>query len=214
MASRIMHLAIAKHLQNNLHLDDYNRFCFGCLLPDACPKFTQAHISHFKIQLPHSKKVTYDLNAFQTSYAKEIWTDPLYLGYYMHLVQDLFFRQFVYEKHSWDPRPDGNILRLHNDYRLLNTYIIENYKIENTLSVPQNIEQENIFRIYPFDTASMLAELQTDFIPFREGSAFFFTAAMADEYLDSTAEKCLQVFQNLQNGKSGLDAKKYAWEIR
>lgn len=36
-------------------------------------------------------KKTYDLTAFRSRFGRKVMTDDLYLGYYLHLVQDLLF---------------------------------------------------------------------------------------------------------------------------
>ncbi|SFP84429.1 hypothetical protein SAMN04487928_109119 [Butyrivibrio proteoclasticus] len=35
--------------------------------------------------------------------------DDLYLGYYLHLVQDMCYRHFVYDKYHWNPMIPGNV---------------------------------------------------------------------------------------------------------
>lgn len=214
MASRMMHLAVGERLAADMSPTDRNRFLFGCLLPDACPKFTQAHISHFKKKIKFGTKVTYDLTAFRSLYGEKLCSDPLYTGYYMHLVQDLVFRRFVYETHAWDPTPDGNIRRLHNDYRLLNTYLVGKYALQYNLTKPADIEKEDLYGIYPFDCDTLLASLQEDFVPYTTGEAFFFTAEMADVFLAEATAFCRQVIRDLQNGIPSPDEKKYAWQTR
>lgn len=50
-------------------------------------------------------------------------TDDLYLGYYLHLVQDICYRHFVYDKYKWNPMIPGNVEKLHKDYSIINIYV-------------------------------------------------------------------------------------------
>ena len=43
------------------------------------------------------------------------------------------------------------------------------------------------------------------------GETFFFTSAMADEYISYAAEICLAEYKSLTHGGEGIDEKKWAW---
>ena len=174
MASRIMHLAVAGEICKEINIRDINRFRLGIILPDAYSSGINTAVSHQKTKILNGTKITYKLRNFRETYHDEIIQDDLYLGYYMHLIQDILFRQFVYEKYKWDPKPQGNVDKLHNDYRLLNTYIIEKYNISSELIIPADIIQEKLFDLYPFDLENMMNGLHNDFMTNREGSIFFF----------------------------------------
>ena len=51
--------------------------------------------------------------------------DPLYLGYYLHLVQDIVFREVFYLDHGWKVDSPQKVERLYDDYRIHNTWAIE-----------------------------------------------------------------------------------------
>ena len=72
-----------------------------------------------------NSKKTYNLDKFISLFRNEIKSDDLYKGYYLHLIQDMIFRNLVYCKYKWNPTIPGTVLRLHNDYRLLNVYLIK-----------------------------------------------------------------------------------------
>lgn len=49
MASRILHLAVAKEMMKKTDISDKNRFYLGCILPDAYnPQVSKAN-SHMKM---------------------------------------------------------------------------------------------------------------------------------------------------------------------
>lgn len=212
MASRIMHLAIADEIIKNIRIEDKNRFRIGTLFPDACNESAHRAITHFQTRLPQSGRITYEISLFREKYASYILTDDFYLGYYIHLIEDLFFRHFVYAVHSWDPFPEGNIARLHNDYRLLNTYLTEKHSLSYGIIIPENIKKETVYEIYPFNADKLISDLKNDFIPYLEGEVFFFTKKMADEYIEFTCGKCSEEIKNLRAGLSGIDETKWAWK--
>ncbi len=213
MASRVMHLAIANEIMKQVKINDIDRFRLGVVLPDAYKHNIQsATDSHLKYTTEDGTKKTYKLAWYRETYGELMKTDELYLGYYLHLIQDTIFRYFVYSLHNWDPYPKGNIERLHNDYKLLNNYVVNEYNISKSLVIPENITDEPIFEIYPFDVEQFSADFKTDFEPYSDGEAFFFTQKMADEYIKMAKEKCLEEIKALKSGTSTINELEWAWD--
>ena len=213
MASRVMHLAIAGEIMKQVSVRDAARFRLGSVLPDAYKHSIQAATdSHLKYSFADGTKKTYKLTWFRKTYARQMQNDYLYLGYYLHLIQDTVFRYFVYSLHNWDPYPSGNIGRLHNDYKLLNRYVIDKYGLSDVLVIPDTIEAEPIFDIYPFDTVQLYADFKSDFAPYNNGTAFFFTEEMTDDFIRMATEKCLAEMQALKIGQTTMDEKEWAWD--
>lgn len=213
MASRVMHLAIAEEIMKQVSINDVNRFRLGIILPDAYNRNIQtANNSHLKYTTANGTKKTYKLDWFRKTYAQQLKTDDLYLGYYLHLIQDTIFRYFVYSLHNWNPYPKGNTERLHNDYKLLNNYVIDRYKLPDNLIIPDRIKEEPIFDIYPFDTEQLSIDFKSDFISYNNGYAFFFTEEMTDEFIKMASEKCIEEIMALNNGKSVIDESEWAWD--
>ena len=209
MGSRLMHLAIAASVRNELPGVDRNRFLLGSLLPDAA--FDGNSRSHWKIYLSDGQKRTYDLRGFRALFSEQLKSDPLYLGYYLHLVQDLMFRRFVYYTHRWDPYPAGNVERLHRDYALLNPYIVEKYRLESPTEAPRLTEPEPLTRGCEYDVPALLRELQTDFVERPEGEFFFFRPDMADDYISLSVPACVSELSALQTGGGFVDEIALAW---
>lgn len=213
MASRIMHLAIAGEIAKKIDIQDINRFRLGIILPDAYSAGINTAISHLKTKILNETKVTYRLAYFRETYHAEILQDSLYLGYYMHLIQDILYRKFVYDEYKWNPMPKENVERLHNDYRLLNTYLIKKYGVSNELDIPNEIEKEKLFDIYPYDLQQLRNDLQDDFRTCQEEKEFFFSTHMADEYIRRTISKCVLEIDALRNGGFLIDEESYAWNV-
>lgn len=211
MASRIMHLAIADGISKKIDIQDFNLFKLGSILPDAYSSELNTANSHFKTKILNGSKITYRLAFFRETYTNELLNNSLYTGYYLHLIQDILYRQFVYDDYKWNPALEGNVGRLHNDYRLLNTYLIQKYRITNEIYFPNVIENERLFEIYPFDLKQLKSDLQNDFIPYNDDSTFFFTKSMSDEYIERAISKCVKEIISLRNGNYVIDEEKYAW---
>lgn len=213
MASRVMHLAIANEIMKQADIKDIERFRLGVIMPDAYKHNIQsATDSHLKYTTEDGTKKTYKLAWFRETYKEQLKNDELYLGYYLHLIQDIIFRYFVYSLHNWDPYPKGNIERLHNDYKLLNNYVVEKYYIADCLIIPDDINQEPIFDIYPFDLQQLSNDFKSDFEKYDNGKAFFFTQQMADEYIKMATEKCTEEIKALENGTSKINELEWAWD--
>lgn len=205
-----MHLAITDRISKAYPCKDQNRLAFGAILPDAAVEGN----SHLRISVDEDTKKTYDLTAFRSRFAVRMLADDLYLGYYLHLVQDLFFRKFVYDRYHWDPSPPGNIERLHNDYALLNPYIVQKYALTNSVTVPAGFDEEPLNDLGRFSPHAFVAGMAADFQSGRTGTAFFFTKEMADEYIAYAGEKCEQELCALRRGMPCLDERALAWEKR
>ena len=72
---------------------------------------------------------------------------------------------------------------------------------------------EKLFDLYPFDLKQLENDLQSDFIPYKEGKNFFFTKAMAEEYIAKTIVKCVKEIDSLRNGSFVIDEEEYAWNV-
>lgn len=214
MASRVMHLAIVKNLNDYNLINDINRYEIGQILPDAITQGVANHDdSHFKETVCNGKMKMIDFARFYTHFNDKILQDELYLGYYFHLVQDGIYRKFLSCNHGYKVTCQEDIEVLHNDYRLLNTYLISKYDLENHLLWPNDFEKEKINNIYPFSLDKLLEDTKNDFMPYYNGKTKIFTEEMADEYVTICSEECKKEFESLKEGRSCLDPMDYAWEI-
>lgn len=212
MASRIIHLAIANEIAKEIEIEDINRFRLGSILPDAYAKGLGTATSHLKTKINNNTQNTYRLAWFREKYKSEMHQDSLYLGYYMHLIQDILFRHFVYDDYKWDPVPEGNVERLHNDYGVINSYVIDKYDISDELSIPSVINGEALLEIYPFDLEQLKMNLKGDFQAHHEEEIFFFTEKMTDEYIKRATKTCVAEIEAIREGGYIIDEEKYAWQ--
>lgn len=212
MASRIIHLAIANKIAKEIEIEDMYRFRLGSILPDAYAKGLGTSTSHLKTKINNNTQNTYRLAWFREQYKNEMQHNSLYLGYYIHLIQDIIFRHFVYDDYKWDPVPEGNVQRLHKDYGLINTYVIDKYNISDELNIPSDMNGEALMGIYPFDLEQLKMNLKGDFQACHEGEIFFFTKNMADEYIGKATKMCVAEIEAIRKGGYIIDKVKYAWQ--
>lgn len=208
MASSIIHYAIICELIKKRQFNNPDRLRFGSILVDAGYNGN----SHLKISVAGGHKKTYDFNGFRSMYGKLMKEDDLYLGYYLHLVQDVIYRHFVYDKYHWNPLIPGNVERLHRDYAIGNHHVIQKYNLKNEIIVPAGFEKEPINQLCTFDIEGLIQNMNTYFLPVKDDDIFFFTTGMADEYITEAVDFCIQELDNLDNQKEGIDGYKVAWD--
>lgn len=207
MASRMMHLAAAVQL---LHLlpegMDVPRFLSGSIMVDSAPQERQA--SHFLTQKGERK--TYDIARFRAHYGHLLLTDGLVLGYYLHLLQDLVFRDHMYHVLRFNPRKPGYLAGLHNDYRRLNLLLAARYGL--TADFPITADAGPLADIAAFDMAGLPVALAEDFTLPGAAEAFFLTEELAIAYIDRAVEKCRNEVQALMAGQQLTDPADWTWQ--
>lgn len=208
MASRIMHLAAAVQLTDLLPQGmDIPRFLSGEIMVDSAPQERKA--SHFLTCVNDRK--TYDVAAFRAQYGHLLLTDGLVLGYYLHLLQDLVFRDHMYHTLGFNPKKPGYLAGLHSDYRRLNHLLIQRYNLSADFPIPANAAP--LDGIAAFDMAYLPATLSEDFTLHGAAEAFFFTEAMAVAYIDRAVALCRQEIQALITRQPLTDPMNWTWAL-
>ena len=207
MASGIAHLAIINELIKLRSFASADRLKLGAVLAD----FGNRRDTHLQTRVQNGEKRTYDLNRFRAEFGEKLLEDDLYLGYYLHLIQDIVYRRLIYGKYAWDTTIEGNIERLHRDYRILNGVIIEKYGLKNDIAVPEGFKSEGINRLGAFDTDLLLESMAGFFALSEEGEIFFFTEEMADEFILEATKTCLIELDALDSGGALMDMFECAW---
>lgn len=199
MASSMMHLAVAERFADGVSRPDL--FRLGCVLVDAC-----GQAGHFRAKTADGRRY-YDLPRFRREYSERLLTDDYCLGYYLHLVQDMVYRKFVYEDNRWNPRSPDDVKRLHNDYRLLNPVLAKKYGLQ-PLTLPEDAPGRLLL---PATASAFIADMAGQFEPYDNGEFFFLTEALASAYVDRAAEVCRMELDSLRSGAPGVDPLDYAY---
>lgn len=128
MPTWAIHLATARKISEKININK-NIFTFGNILPDIPNEYVvkgiTRHLSHarthFEIDIlvvEHIEK-RYDLRNFAEKY-KNKFSNPLMLGYYVHLLTDYFWNDKTYGEHGiYDEEKKRIGLILNNGERIL-----------------------------------------------------------------------------------------------
>lgn len=207
MASSIIHYAITCELIKRRQFNNPDRLKLGSILVDSGYNGN----SHMKISVAGGHKNTYDLDGYKSIYGELMKQDDLYLGYYLHLIQDILYRHLVYDKYHWNPLIPGNVEKLHRDYAIGNFYVVQKYNLKNEVTIPADFDKEPINQVCSFDLEGLVQNMNLYFEPSEEDDIFSFTKEMADEYIAEAVGYCIQELDNLECQNAGTDGYLSAW---
>jgi hypothetical protein len=208
MPQRTIHYLFGEMISNHVKLTDKKRFLLGSIMPDAVEACSK-NKSHFKVK---TNTLTYiDFEAFRNQYFDLMRKDDLYLGYYMHLVEDAFYRTFIYQDRFTMPRTREEVKVLHNDYHILNSYIVRKYNIHNILEKDTVLKYEPIGGIENFLIRDSLNKLADEFSEQTPGTTIFLTEPMLDEFIGTYSPLLLEEVNKSKNGTSILRSSDYTW---
>lgn len=213
MAQRTIHYLIGEALIAREGVTDVDRFRVGNLLPDAIEGIRWRSLTHFQKTVPvdGGERRYSDFEQFRRDFADEVEHDDLYLGYYMHLVEDACYRLLWQEYGLWEKiRTEADIELLHRDYHLLNAAIVRRWGIRDELVMPADFAREPINRLYPFLLESFLAEARVDFTENPAGEMCLIDEAFVERYVSSYLDTCCEALRRLRAGRP-IDPRSMTW---
>ena len=213
MAQRTIHYLIGEELIP-MGVRDVDRFRVGNVLPDAIEDLVYRNLTHYQADTQvggQSLRIS-DFERFRRDFAPLVETDGLYLGYYMHLVEDACYRRF-WKKIGFPERhmTREKVAVLHNDYHLLNAYIVRSRRLRDELVYPADFESEPVNRLYPFLLKDFLAEMRGDFTEDLRGTTHYMTEALLEEYLTGAMDVCRDALRRILSGGEPLDPRSLTW---
>lgn len=142
MASAIIHIAVAKEINKDLHMNEKELF-LGTIAPDISKQIGESKVkSHF---LPNENTDLPNFEKFLNKY-KDNLNIPFIMGYYIHLFTDyLWFKYFMPEitncndyikllnGHKINCSEEEITTIMYNDYSNLNILLIEEYNLALSL---------------------------------------------------------------------------------
>ncbi len=213
MAQRTIHYLLGEELIP-LGVRDVDRFRIGNLLPDAIEDLVFRDLTHYQVEEMRGGKSRRfsDFERFRREFAPLVETDGLYLGYYMHLIEDACYRRF-WNRVRFAPRDmtRENVAVLHNDYHLLNFYIVSRCGIRDELVMPEHFEDEPVNRIYPFLLRDFLDEMRGDFTEHPQGTTHYLTEPLLEQFLAGARETCREGLRRILAGEKPLDPHDLTW---
>ncbi len=140
LASSIIHMCIAKKINEKLKIADENQLLLGSIAPDISKHIGQTKTkSHF---LTNDNKV--DIERFLNKY-KNYLESPFIMGYFIHLYTDFLWDKYfvseIVEKGSIRLLNGKTIQKtkdlyqklIYNDYTNLNIQLIDEYRLDLSL---------------------------------------------------------------------------------
>ena len=206
MASIIVHLAITDKVAKKLGIKDLDRLRFGTILPDCPIKKNQSHL-----KLQDEEYVMFDLEKFRRMFRDKILNDPMYLGYYLHLVQDSLYRVFLYDVKGFNPRIPGNKEKLYHDYNTLNRYVIDKYGLTLDMIKEYDIGKEPINSLDTLDVSKIVREYKESFGT-EEEETFVLSKDMLDEFMEKAIDLCLIEARNLEDEEKCIKNSTLRWK--
>lgn len=216
MASRIMHLAMGTLLCRELEINDRDRFLVGMLLPDAVVTGDKkAAGTHFDRMTDECHKVM-DFSLFYSEFEERIQVDELYLGYYLHLIEDCIFRKYIYyDLGLLEMRGrEGFLPQLYRDYHSVNGYLVKKYNISSLPKPTEGLDREEINRIYQFEAKDFLLDMANDLSDEYFGNEKYFSAENAEEVIRRCVDVCANQVSSLKRGEHFTFPEEYIWEAR
>lgn len=216
MASRIMHFAMAGELCQRCHIENADRFSFGMLLPDAVVTGNKKTAgTHFDRMTDSTHKVM-DFSLFYDKFEEQVNTDELYLGYYLHLIEDCVFRKYIYYGLGLlELRGKAGFLeQLYRDYHSVNGYLVKKYEIKRLPPVCKGLGSEMINEIYPFEAEQFLRDMRGDMHDTYYGNEKYFTAKNAEEVIRLCVNVCACETKALGRGEHFTAPDEYIWETK
>lgn len=213
MAQRTIHLAFGDYVAKHMAITDKNRFLLGNILPDAFSDRKYRENTHYKKFTDDQSRIYFDFRQFAREFSTELAQDDLYLGYYLHLIEDVYYRQFLHNGYDfWQQiKTMDDVNRLHQDYHLLNTYLVQAYGLEDTVTLPVDFDREPLHRIALFDAPRFLRELHGDYYETVQGSTTLLTEDILDRFFRETMEPVLEEAKKARAGDFSTDPLAFAW---
>lgn len=210
MAQRTVHYVFGLRLAEACGIDDVPRFLLGSLLPDAIGSKEERDVTHFAFRGSDGTRY-YQFDRFCRDFADRM-RDPLYLGYYVHLVEDSFYRAFCHQDYQFYFIRDEAVHALHRDYHLLNPWLVERYELKNRLTIPSDFKTEPLARIAGFDLTKLQADLAQDLIEQPKGEFTYLSPCMMEEFIERYLPQAEAELRAVLEGRELLRAADFAWK--
>ena len=210
MAQRTVHYVFGQLLAERCGLEDAPRFLFGTLLPDAVAK-DERDASHYALVSPENLRC-YDFVRFRREFAARIPADPLCLGYYMHLVEDSFYRFFFRREYNYYFTTPEAMSALYRDYHLLNPRLRDRYALVNRLALPADWADEPLRRIAHFDAEGLLRDFAEDLREEPEGAFDTMTPEIIERFLTKYLPLAEGELRAVLRRETLLRPQDFAWE--
>ena len=202
MASAIIHLAIAKELENKLEIDDHKDYFLGSIAPDIAkqigmPKST-SHFAHNSINnIP-------DINLFVKRYPTFKY-NSFNLGYFIHLYTDKIWYEEIMTKISNGESIkllDGTTINtskeeisqlIYSDYTNLNIKVIDEYELDLSLFYEEFKIPDTYLNEIPIEKLDILINKMSIIIEnSKKEKAYTFDIYLVKNFIEDCTNRILE----------------------
>lgn len=202
MASTVMHICIAKKVNETLHLPE-EEFFLGAIAPDISKQVGESRdVSHFTTQTEYP-----DLNTFLDKYKSEIH-QTFTLGYFLHLYSDYIWFKYYLDYISRNSKvhlKTGEEVNLseeeftkliYNDYTNLNTVLIDEYKLDLSLFFEETKIPVTKIEEIPIQKLQILVDkMGLILLESKKEKSYLFDLKDVNTYIEATAKGFLDWYQ-------------------
>ena len=202
MASVIIHMAIAKELENKLDIENKKDYYLGSIAPDIAKQIgMNKNISHFSKNM---KDNIPNINLFIKRYPTFKY-NPFDLGYFIHLYADKIWQESVINKilnENSIKLLDGTIITttkeeitnlIYSDYTDLNRKVIEEYNLDLSLFYEEFQIPDTTINEIPIDKLDILINKMGIIIEnTKENKAYSFDIDIIKEFIDKVSDEIIE----------------------
>lgn len=206
MASSVIHMCVAKKINEKLKIRDENLLLLGSIAPDISKHLGETKTrSHFL-----TDGNTVDIERFLEKY-KDKLNNPFMLGYFIHLYTDFLWDKYfisdIVENHTIkllngeavknDPKTYKKLI--YNDYTNLNIQLLDEYNLNLSLfyedAIVPDIEMDEI----PVQQLSKLLDHTGLIIAnTKTNKAYTFTLDNIKPFIETSSDLILAVIEELK----------------
>lgn len=209
MASSVIHMCVAKTINETLKIQEENMLLLGSIAPDISKHLGESKTrSHF---LDDDKKI--NINRFLEKYKNRL-SHPFILGYFIHLYTDLLWDKYfvsdIVQKGAikllnGDKVPQDKVTYkklIYSDYTNLNVILLDEYQLDLSLfyneAIVPDIEMEEI----PVDRLYKLLDYTGVIIAnTKEEKAYTFSLENIKPFIETSSHLILaEILELFSNG--------------
>lgn len=212
MASAVIHLCVAKKINEKLKMNEKELF-LGSIAPDISKQVNEPKTkSHF---LTSSEEDIPNVFEFLDKYKDKLYK-PFNMGYFIHLYTDkIWFAEFLRSKYydKFIKLIDGTVINvsqqekldiIYNDYTNLNVYLLDKYDLDLSLFYEKFVMPNTDIDEIPVDKLQILLDkMGLIIMNSKEKKAYIFDDVAINKFIDYCTDKILRKIKEY-NIKSSL----------
>ena len=206
MASAIIHLAVAKTLEQHFNIENKKDYYLGSIAPDISKQIGEnKQMSHFLFNslddIPNIKLFTEKYPNFKNN--------SFDLGYFIHLYTDkIWFKDFLpqiiagnyiklLEGTIINTTPEETQTIIYQDYTNLNIQLIDEYKMDLSLFYEEFNPPKTTLNEIPINKLNILIDKMGIIIEnSKEKKSYTFDTFLVLQFIDEVSQKILKLLEN------------------